>query len=234
MRNPIPGVRRRARRLVRGDIPLKVGSYVAPKGLRPLRPDEIAASDAFHRAYYDSWEDGSAHGRGTITLSWFGYRTLKSPLDLWTYQEILVEPRPDLVVECGTRFGGGAYYIATLLDLIGHGQVVTVDIEALKGRPVHRRISYLLGSSTDPAIVGQVRGTAAGKRVMVILDCGSLGRPCRRRAGRLPRPCGGWLLSHRRGHQRERQPRATGLWPGADGGPERVPRRTRRLRRRPG
>lgn len=105
-----------------------------------------------------------------FTLSWFGCRTLKSPLDLWTYQEILVETRPDLVVECGTRFGGAAYYIATLLDLIGHGQVVTVDIEALKGRPVHRRISYLVGSSTDPAIVAQVRGTAAGKRVMVILD----------------------------------------------------------------
>lgn len=170
MRNPIPRVRRRARRLIRGDIPLKIGPYVAPKGLRPLRPDEIAATDAFHRAYYDSWEKGSGHGRGTITLSWFGYRTLKSPLDLWTYQEILVETRPDLVVECGTRFGGSAYYIATLLDLIGHGQVLTVDIEALKGRPVHRRLSYLVGSSTDPAIVAQVRAAAAGKRVMVILD----------------------------------------------------------------
>jgi hypothetical protein len=56
MRNPIPRVRRRVRRLVRGDVPLKVGSYVAPKGLRPFRADEIAATDAFHVAYYDSWE----------------------------------------------------------------------------------------------------------------------------------------------------------------------------------
>ena len=98
MRNPIPGVRRGARRLGRGDVPLKVGSYVAPKDLRPLGPDEIAATDAFHRAYYDSWENGSGHGRGTITLSWLGYRTLNSPLDLCTYQEILVETRPYLVV----------------------------------------------------------------------------------------------------------------------------------------
>ena len=170
MRNPIVSVRRRARRLVRGDIALKVGSYVAPRDLRPLLPDEIAATDAFHRVYYDAWEKGIADGRGTITLSWFGYRTLKSPLDLWTYQEILVETRPDLIVEFGTRFGGSAYYIASLLDLVGHGQVLTVDIEAVKGRPVHRRIAYVLGSSIDPAIVAQVRAAAEGKRVMVILD----------------------------------------------------------------
>ena len=40
MRNPIAGVRRRARRLIRGNSPLKVGSYVAPRDLRPLLPDE--------------------------------------------------------------------------------------------------------------------------------------------------------------------------------------------------
>ncbi len=147
-----------------------VGSYRAPRNLRPLLPDEIAATDAFHRVYYDAWENGVADGRGTITLSWFGHRTLKSPLDLWTYQEILVETRPDLVVECGTRFGGSAYYIASLLELIGNGQVLTVDIDAMAGRPVHPRIRYVHGSSTDPAIVAQVRAAAEGKRVMVILD----------------------------------------------------------------
>ena len=84
MWNSIFRVRRRARRLVRGDHSLKVGRFVAPRDLRPLRPDEIAATDAFHRVYYDAWEKGIAAGRGTITLSWFGYRTIKSPLDLWT------------------------------------------------------------------------------------------------------------------------------------------------------
>lgn len=170
MRNPIARVRRRARRLIRGRHVLKIGKYRAPRNLRPLLPEEVAATDAFHRVYYDAWEKGVAEGRGTITLSWFGYRTLKCPLDLWTYQEILVETRPDLIVECGTRFGGSAYYIASLLDLLGKGQVLTIDIDAMDGRPVHRRITYLHGSSTDPAIVAQVRAAAEGKRVMVILD----------------------------------------------------------------
>jgi cephalosporin hydroxylase len=164
VRRPLRAIRRRL--ATAGFSRLKIGRYMAPKGLRPLEPHEVAATDAFHRVYYDAWTGR----RGTISLSWFGYRTLKCPLDLWTYQEILVETRPDLVVECGTRHGGSAYFIASILDLLGHGHVLTIDIEAAKGRPVHPRITYLLGSSTDPGILKQVRRQASGKRTMVILD----------------------------------------------------------------
>ena len=31
-----------------------------------------------------------------------GLKTLKNPLDLWVYQEILWEHRPDLILETGT------------------------------------------------------------------------------------------------------------------------------------
>ena len=159
----LPTLVRRPARAIRRRLPavgvsrLKVGRYVPPKDLRPLKPDELAATEAFHRVYYNSWaggrKDDREQRRGTIALSWFGYRTLKCPLDMWTYQEILVATRPDLVVECGTHLGGSAYYLASILDLLGNGRVVTIDIEAAKGRPVHPRITYLLGSSTDPAIL---------------------------------------------------------------------------------
>ena len=172
MAGPIARIRRRSRAIRRRIVggPLAVGSFRAPRGLRPLTDDEISTTSAFHRLYYDIWKMGKADGRGTISLSWFGHRTLKSPMDLWTYQEILVETRPDLVVETGTRFGGSALYLAAILDLLGHGLVVSIDIQAEKGRPTHRRIEYLLGSSVDPPIVERVRRMAAGKRVMVILD----------------------------------------------------------------
>ena len=176
----LPTLVRRPARAIRRRLPavgvsrLKVGRYVAPNGLRPLKPDELAATEAFHRVYYDSWaggrKDGRERNRGTIALSWFGYRTLKCPLDMWTYQEILVETRPDLVVESGTHLGGSAYFLASILDLLGNGRVVTIDITAAKGRPVHPRITYLLGSSTDPAVLAEVGRLAAGKRTMVILD----------------------------------------------------------------
>ena len=40
--------------------------------------------------------------------SWLGTLTLKNPLDLWVYQEIMFETRPDLVIETGTYRGGSA------------------------------------------------------------------------------------------------------------------------------
>jgi cephalosporin hydroxylase len=154
------------RRLGLGSPGLTIGKFPAPKGLRPLTAEEVAATDTFHRAYYDAWRSK----RYTIDLSWFGHRTLKCPMDLWTYQEILVETRPDLVVECGTRFGGSAYFIASILDLLGHGRVLTIDIDTGPTRPSHPRIEYLTGSTADPDIVEQVRSAANGKRTMVILD----------------------------------------------------------------
>ena len=168
----LPTVVRRPARAIRRRLPmggasrLKVGRFVAPKDLRPLEPDELAATEAFHRVYYESWAGGRTGGRekdrGTIALSWFGYRTLKCPLDLWTYQEILVETRPDLVVECGTRHGGSAYYIAAILDLLGHGRVLTIDIDGGQGParpPAHHVPAGILDRPRDPRA-----GPPAGRR----------------------------------------------------------------------
>jgi cephalosporin hydroxylase len=155
------------RRLLGGSAPLPVGPFRAPKNVGQLTPAQRAVTDEFHRAYYDAWQIDK---RGTIDLSWFGYRTLKCPMDLWTYQEILVETTPDLVVECGTRFGGSAYFIAGIQDLLGHGRVLTIDIDTAPRRPVHPRIEYQAGSTVDRDVVARVSAAARGRRTMVVLD----------------------------------------------------------------
>ena len=121
--------------------------------------------DRFHELYYDS---GTQTWRNT---RWMGVRSYKCPLDLWTYQEILCELGPDLVIECGTAEGGTALYLAHVLDLIGKGDVITVDLVPPVPAPSHPRIQYLHGSSTDPGIVRTVEDGARGKgTVVVILD----------------------------------------------------------------
>lgn len=170
MRRRLGRLRRSLTRRIRGFLhppaPLRIGSYRPPTPDRPATPEEAAATEAFHRAYYGAWLDR----QGSMDLSWFGYRTIKSPGDLWAYQEILAETRPEVIVECGTAFGGSSYYLASLLDLLGRGEVITIDIEARPKQPTHPRITRLVGSSTDPAIVGAVRARVADRRAMVILD----------------------------------------------------------------
>ncbi|HZQ97896.1 MAG TPA: CmcI family methyltransferase, partial [Chloroflexota bacterium] len=71
---------------------------------------------------------------------WHGVRVRKCPLDLWVYQELLHELRPDLIVETGTAYGGSALYLAHMCDLLGQGEVVTVDAAQHPDRPKHGRI----------------------------------------------------------------------------------------------
>jgi cephalosporin hydroxylase len=95
----------------------------------------------------------------------------KCPLDLWIYQELLTEIRPDLIIETGTFHGGSALFFASVCDLLSHGRVVTIDTTVVDGRPMHPRIRYLHGSSTAPAIIETVRSSiAADERVLVMLD----------------------------------------------------------------
>jgi cephalosporin hydroxylase len=131
----------------RADMTIRVGSYFPDRDQSPLSPGDAEIVHRFHELYYRRWLSG---GSDTINLSWFGHQVLKCPLDVWLYQELLVRTRPDIVVETGTWCGGSALYMAMILEQIGHGRVITIDIDPKPDRPDHPKISYLTGSSTDP------------------------------------------------------------------------------------
>jgi cephalosporin hydroxylase len=111
------------------------------------------------------------HDYTWTTTKWMGVPAFKYPSDAWSYQEILYETKPDLIVETGTNQGGSALFFAGIMDLLGAGRIVTVDMEHFEGRPVHPRIHYLTGSSTSKEIIECVEKFAANAaKVMVILD----------------------------------------------------------------
>jgi cephalosporin hydroxylase len=164
-------LRRLGRRLLGSEGPqasqtIKVGRYRPPTAFEPLGPDDLAVVDRFHQLYYRE----RVEGRRTVLLSWLGYPLYKCPFDLWTYQEIIADTRPEVIVECGTRYGGGALFMAALFDLLGAGQVISIDIDTSIDRPAHRRITYLTGSTIDPELFERVRAMTAGRKTMVILD----------------------------------------------------------------
>jgi len=144
-------------RLVRETARLKA---VGPAGT-------TATVDNFHRLLYET-----AYAAGDAwNPRWLGVENLKCPFDLWIYQEILHEIRPDLVIETGTARGGSALFLATMLDLLGSGALVSIDIVRRPEWPTHPRITYVTGSSTSQSVLDEVKarvGRAA--RVMVILD----------------------------------------------------------------
>jgi cephalosporin hydroxylase len=107
--------------------------------------------DQFHLLYYRNY------AKTWMNTRWLGTLTYKCPLDMWIYQELLHEIRPGLIIETGTLNGGSALFFATICDVLGTGQVVSIDIEHSDAWPKHDRLTYLQGSSTDPAIVATVQ-----------------------------------------------------------------------------
>ncbi|HEU4896753.1 MAG TPA: CmcI family methyltransferase [Actinomycetota bacterium] len=157
------GVRRRLR-----SRPVHQEDGVADDASGEPGPDDRERlTDDFHRLYYETGEAGGTWKNTTF----LGVPTWKSPLDLWVYQELLWELRPGLIVETGTAHGGSALYLATLCQIIGGGEVVSIDIGEWPDRPAHPRLTYVVASSTDPQVVAQVaeRARTAGT-VLVVLD----------------------------------------------------------------
>jgi cephalosporin hydroxylase len=114
----------------------------------------------------------------TYGFSWLGRPVIQLPEDLLRYQEAIHLLRPDAIVETGVAHGGSLVFCASLLEILGKGIVVGVDIEirphnrtAIESHPLFHRIRLLEGSSTDPAVLAQVaRHLADAKTVLVLLD----------------------------------------------------------------
>lgn len=129
------------------------------------KQEEIIITDQFHIQYYNS------HQQTWANTKWLGIPAQKCPFDLWTYQEILYELRPDIIIECGTAEGGSTLFLASICDLINHGSVITIDVLPPEGKPAHNRVTYLHGSSVSVEIVEKVKSMiGSSDKVMVILD----------------------------------------------------------------
>jgi cephalosporin hydroxylase len=111
------------------------------------------------------------HTNNFGSVRWLGNPIWQNVFDLWVIQETISEVKPALLIECGTNRGGSSLFYANLFDLMGGGELITIDIEKLHELS-HPRVTYLIGSSTAEDVLEVVRQRVAATRgpVMVILD----------------------------------------------------------------
>lgn len=110
--------------------------------------------------------------------SWMGLPIIQMPADVMATQEAIWATKPDVIIETGVARGGSMIFQASLLQLIGKGKVVGVDIDirahnrqAIKSHPLAHRVELIEGPSTAPETMAKVRASIpAGASVMVILD----------------------------------------------------------------
>lgn len=104
------------------------------------------------------------------SIDWMGIPTRKMITDVWVYQEIIFETKPDLIIEIGSFYGGSTLFLAQMLELLGSGEVLSIDVSHDFFMANHPRIRKITADCSDATVVEQASELAKGKRVMVIHD----------------------------------------------------------------
>jgi cephalosporin hydroxylase len=130
----------------------------------------LIAAEAFNTA--------SNKAQYSYNFTWMGRPIIQYPQDMIAMQEIIWSIQPDLIIETGIAHGGSLIYYASILELIGKGDVLGIDIDIrahnkaeIENHSMYKRIKMIQGSSIDKEIVEQVRQQTQGKMViLVVLD----------------------------------------------------------------
>lgn len=130
------------------------------------------------RELADTFMEQSIKQKYSYNFEWLGRPIIQYPQDLIAMQELIWKLQPDLIIETGIAHGGSLVFYASMLELIGKGQVVGVDIDirthnrtAILSHPMYKRITMIEGSSIADDVVAKVKHLAEGKQtVLVTLD----------------------------------------------------------------
>jgi cephalosporin hydroxylase len=88
--------------------------------------------------------------------SWLGRPLTSAPTDLVAYQQLIAAVRPDWIIETGTGQGGRTLFLASMCDLVDHGQVVSIGEHLAEDLPIHPRITYVDGRPDAEGSIGRV------------------------------------------------------------------------------
>jgi cephalosporin hydroxylase len=135
----------------------------ADRGLFDKAAEVVVAADAYDYPY--QW-------------SWMGVPIIQFPADVMATQEVIFSTRPDVIIESGVARGGSVLFMASMLELIGSGMVIGIDIDirphnraSIEDNAMAKRIRLIEGPSTASETVAQVKAEIPdGASVMVVLD----------------------------------------------------------------
>lgn len=124
------------------------------------------------------WIKVSAENRLPYEIDWLGVPVIQTPEDLVLMQELIFKVQPDFIIETGIAHGGGLIFYASMMELLGKGRVIGVDIDirehnrkAIEAHPLFKRIEIIEGDSTSEDTIQEIKGKVPiNSKVIVCLD----------------------------------------------------------------
>jgi cephalosporin hydroxylase len=134
--------------------------------------------DAAFREISRLWLNTGWNLKFSYNYTWWGRPIIQMPEDMVAFQELIFRVQPDVIIETGVAHGGSSVFFASLLELLGKGRVLSIDIlirphnrKAIETHPMKKRITLIERSSIDPVTIEEVSSfIAPGEKVMVFLD----------------------------------------------------------------
>ena len=114
----------------------------------------------------------------SYNFTWLGRPLIQLPEDVIRLQELIWTVKPDVIVETGVAHGGSSVFFASMLEILGKGRVISVDIEIrphnrqiIEAHPLSQRITLIERSSTEKQTLNEIQSMVKeGEQVLVILD----------------------------------------------------------------
>jgi len=109
------------------------------------------------------WTRTSWVNKLSYEITWLGIPIIQIPEDIVLMQELIFNLKPDIIVELGIGHGGSLIFYSSLLELLGKGKVIGVDIDirrhnrnAIEKHPMNKRIILIEGDSTELSVINKV------------------------------------------------------------------------------
>ncbi len=130
----------------------------------------------------------------SYNFEWMTRPIIQFPQDMVAMQELILQVKPDLIVETGIAHGGSLILSASMLALLDISEAIEsgtvfdpkkskrkvlgldIDIrehnrEAIEAHPMSSRIQMIQGSSISPEVIEQVKAVVKNyQRVLICLD----------------------------------------------------------------
>lgn len=137
----------------------------------------IGKSEELRKASIE-WMAKTADYKYTYHFSWMGRPIIQYPQDIVAMQELIWKVKPEIIIETGIAHGGSLVFYASMLELLGEGEVIGIDLDIrthnrreIENHTMYKRIKMLEGSSTDSRIIEMLGKYCEGKeRILVVLD----------------------------------------------------------------
>jgi cephalosporin hydroxylase len=109
-------------------------------------------------------------------FTWMGRPVIQLPEDMIRIQEVIYRIRPSVIIETGVAHGGSLIFYASLLEAMGSGRIIGIDVDirshnrrAIERHELAHRIDLIEGSSIDAHVLNAVNAMISREDIVLVM-----------------------------------------------------------------